>query len=56
MRARNRGQLDVASRSPAESFQLPGVIGTLVCSAINVSGTIAGGKVTDITLNCVPTT
>lgn len=40
--------------SPAESFQLPGVIGALVCSAINVGGTITGGHVTDIVLNCVP--
>jgi collagen triple helix repeat protein len=40
--------------SPAESFQLPGgVIGSIVCSAINVSGTIAGSNVTDVVLNCV---
>jgi len=40
--------------SPAEGFQLPnGVIGSVGCSAINVSGTIAGSNVTNVALNCV---
>ena len=42
--------------SPAQTFQLPnGIIGSIVCSAINVSGTIAASNVTNIVLNCVPT-
>jgi hypothetical protein len=39
--------------SPQEGFPLSGgVPGALVCSAINVSGTIASANVTNIALNC----
>jgi len=41
--------------SPAQTFHPNGIIGSIVCSAINVSGTIAASNVTNIVLNCVPT-
>jgi|HubBroStandDraft_6_1064221.scaffolds.fasta_scaffold18441_3 hypothetical protein len=41
--------------SPAETIQLSGVVGSLVCAAINVSGTMSNSNVTDIVLQCVST-
>jgi hypothetical protein len=41
--------------SPAETIQLPGVIGTLSCAAINVSGTMPNSNVTNIVLSCTQT-